>query len=231
MKITRFQVFGQRCSGTNALVKLIEANFPALQFTEEFGFKHWFVPDTRDIPTDVLTIVIARDVSQWVQSLHRNPWHAHPRLKTMSFSRFIRAEWDSVWDEDFWGIDKDDERYGLPIEEEMCPSTGRRFRNVLDKRSAKLENWLGVCSRSSASVVCNHANLVNDPIAVIEAVTEAARCSPKPVYEPISSYKGQREVPFEPQRYPELSVDDRAHIEKHIEVGLEMRFGLASVLT
>ncbi|RYD26851.1 MAG: hypothetical protein EOP89_06125, partial [Lysobacteraceae bacterium] len=42
--ITRVQVYGQRCSGTNLVTRAIEANMPSVTITEDFGFKHWFVP-------------------------------------------------------------------------------------------------------------------------------------------------------------------------------------------
>lgn len=129
-KFRRFQVYGQRCSGTNALIKLLERNLDELQFTEDFGFKHWLVPEEVEIPDDVFVIVIARQVDQWLRSLHAKPWHAHPDLKEMDFGEFIRAEWRSVWDEEFWGIDKRHPKFGQPIEEELCPQTGSPFPNV-----------------------------------------------------------------------------------------------------
>ncbi len=230
MRITRFQVFGQRCSGTNALIKLVEANFPDLRFTEDFGFKHWFVPEERPIAQNVLTVVIARDVTEWVQSLHRNPWHADPALKAMPFSRFIRAEWRSVWDQDFWGVEPGDHRFGRLIAEELCPATGRRFRNALEKRTAKLENWLGVCKRSAASVICSHDQLVHRPSTIVDAIAEAAECDSKSPFVPVASYKGQREIPFEPKRYSKLAADDREHIERYIDARLEAKFGLAPVM-
>ncbi|MEE4207817.1 MAG: hypothetical protein V2I43_00940 [Parvularcula sp.] len=87
----RVQVYGPRCSGTNALIKLIETNFDDLTVTEEFGFKHWPVPEWITIPSYVLVVIITRAPDESLRSLHDNPWHAHPDIKELSFSQFIRA--------------------------------------------------------------------------------------------------------------------------------------------
>lgn len=131
MTIRRYHVFGQRCSGTNALIRFVEQNFPDLNFCEKAGFKHWAVPFDRTVASDTLVIVIARDILSWLQSLYRKPWHAHPDLKAMNFSDFIRSEWRSVRDEDFWGIEPGDGQYGKPIREEQCPLTGLPFENSI----------------------------------------------------------------------------------------------------
>jgi len=39
--ITEFAVFGERCSGTKYLRRLVELNFK-IQDTPRFGAKHWF---------------------------------------------------------------------------------------------------------------------------------------------------------------------------------------------
>ena len=139
-KFRRFQVYGQRCSGTNAVIKLLEQNFEELQFTEEYGFKHWLVSPEITIPDDVFVIVIARRVDHWLRSLYATPWHVHPDLKAMTFGQFIRAEWRTVWDQDFWGIDREHPKFGSPILEELCPESGGPFANAIAMRTAKLRN-------------------------------------------------------------------------------------------
>ncbi|RPF71025.1 hypothetical protein [Aurantiacibacter spongiae] len=224
--IRRVQVYGQRCSGTNALISLIEANFPSLQFTEEFGFKHWFVPDCTDIPADVMVIAVAREASDWLQSLFRNPWHAHPDLKAMSFADFIRAEWNSVWDTHFWGIDADHPLHGRPIAEELCPKTGERFGNVLLKRRAKLENWRSAAQRAGASFLVSHSRVVGDQKGLVADIARAAGISPPAQFTPVASYKGQNNRPFIPSRYPELEPEDRDFVLNHVDPELERAFGL-----
>lgn len=59
--ITRIQIFGQRCSGTNVVAQTLATNLPGVRVTDEFGHKHWFVPPQTLFPKDTLTLVVARD--------------------------------------------------------------------------------------------------------------------------------------------------------------------------
>ena len=59
----------------------------------------------------------------------------------MDFGEFIRAEWRSVWDEDFWGVDRANRKFGQPIEEELCPQTGSPFPKAIAMRTVKLCKW------------------------------------------------------------------------------------------
>lgn len=222
--IKRIQVYGQRCSGTNALIKLIENNFPELVFTEEFGFKHWLVPTDTMLPDDVLIVIIARDPHQWLRSVYRTPWHAHPDLKALPFSDFIRAPWISVWDEDFWGITHESACFGKPIKEERCPVTGRPFDNVIAMRTAKLANWIEVASRARASAFLSHAMLVLEPVATLERIAKAASLPTARDWELLTSYKGAGAEPFVPKRYPPLSLDDRQHVAAFLDDAIEARF-------
>ena len=226
MTFQKFQVFGQRCSGTNALVRLLSANFPELKFCEQTGFKHWFVPDDRSIPNDTIIVVIARELSEWLHSLHRQPWHAHPAIKDLSFGKFIRSEWHSIWDEDFWGIDEGHPRFGTPIREEMCPASGRPFANVIAKRTAKLQNWLSLSGRSRAFVAVNHDQLIMSPQDIISKVAAAADCKPRANFVPVVTYKGQGNIAFVRKTYPALTPEDRIFVGDFVDAKAELAFGL-----
>ena len=220
----RFQVYGQRCSGTNALIRLLENNLPQLEFTEEFGFKHWLVPADRAIPDDVFVVVIARDVGQWLRSLHARPWHVRPEMKALDFAGFIRAEWQTVWDEDFWGVDRDDPRFGQPIAEERCPATGAPFANAIAMRTAKLQNWIDTARRARGHILVSHARLLDDPQGVVRQVAHATGTITAPNFSPVRSYKGQEVKPFELSVYPPLTARDAAHVDRFSDPEIEARF-------
>ncbi|ANU08691.1 hypothetical protein [Paraurantiacibacter namhicola] len=221
MSIERFTVFGQRCSGTNALIKLVETNFPTLPFCEETGFKHWLVPENRPIPSDLLVIVIVREVESWLRSLHRNPWHVVPEMRDLEFSDFIRAEWRTVWDEDFWGIDASHPLYGKRIEEETCPVTGNPFANAVAMRTAKLRNWSALSRRSAAFLNVSQSELVAQPDEIVGRVAALSGHDMPTQFEPIGSYKGQGGQPFSPTRYEPLSHQDRKHVKSFLDFELE----------
>ncbi|WP_435199110.1 hypothetical protein [Qipengyuania sp. 902] len=225
-KFRRFQVYGQRCSGTNALIKLLERNLDELQFTEDFGFKHWLVPEEVEIPGDVFVVVIARQVDQWLRSLHAKPWHAHPELKQMDFGEFIRAKWRSVWDEDFWGIDKQHPKFGQPIEEELCPQTGSPFPNAIAMRTAKLRHWSDVASRATGHALVSHSELVIRPERLIERLAAAARLEKRREFVPVTTYKGQNSSSFVPTEYPPVHAADAAFIARYLDQSVESQFAL-----
>ena len=224
MAVRRFQVYGQRCSGTNALIKLIEKHFGALQFTEEFGFKHWLVPEDVRIPSDVIVLVIAREVGQWLRSLHKNPWHAHPELKAVDFSAFIRAEWRSIWDEDFWGMDAGHPLFGKPIAEEMCPRTRKPFPNALAMRTAKLANWLDLAQSAENSLIVSHDVLVNNASRLIDMFEEKSGCRRSRPFEPLTTYKGQGESSFKPKRYADMNEADSRFVASNTDPLIENLF-------
>lgn len=226
-KFRRFQVYGQRCSGTNALIKLLERNLEELEFTEDFGFKHWLVHEELQIPGDLFVVVIARPVEQWLRSLHAKPWHAHPELKQMDFGEFIRAEWRSVWDEDFWGIDKQHPKFGQPIEEELCPQTGSPFPNAIAMRTAKLRNWSDVASRATGHALVSHSELVTRPERLIERLAAAARLERRREFVPVTTYKGQDSKCFVPKRYSPVRPADAAFIRRYLDQAVESHFALS----
>lgn len=108
--ITKFQILGERNSGTNYLLKVMNFNFD-LEHTSEYGFKHWFIKDhhprgppnkttDRDCVTplsdsdNTLFIFIVREPIEWLQSMHRQPHHANLH-RQLSFSDFIQRGWIS----------------------------------------------------------------------------------------------------------------------------------------
>jgi len=72
--ITRYQVLGERSSGTNYLDTLLAGNL-AIKPRAQFQWKHGY-PITHIVPRTQLTIVSFRDPLDWLRSMHKKPWHA-----------------------------------------------------------------------------------------------------------------------------------------------------------
>lgn len=223
--VRAIQVYGQRCSGTNVLIRAIEANLGRDAFTEACGFKHWFVPEQILFPRDVMVLAVARDPVDWVRSLHRQPWHAHPELKALGFSDFIRAEWHSYWDTEFWGVEGDHPVLGREMLHERCPTTGRRFANALAKRTAKLRHWSELHDRAHHVALLSHEAFVADPAGVIADLSAATGIAQVGPYVAQDSYKGQGHRPFTPTAYAPVSDADLAHIHAWLDPEVEARFG------
>jgi len=222
--IRRFQVYGQRCSGTNYLIRLIENNFGSAVFTESYGFKHWLVPHSTVFPEDVMALVIVRDPGDWIHSLFRNPWHLRAELKGAPFRQFIRNIWDSCWDEDFWQMDASDTRYLQPIEEERHPETGAAFANPFAMRRAKLDNWTGLASRVPVMLV-NYNYAARHPGKLLQQISRVTGLKLPPVIAAVDSYKGERNEPFVPKEYATLSNSDQLFMLSQLDPRLERLAG------
>ncbi len=224
--ITRVQIYGQRCSGTNLVTRAIEANLPAVTITEAFGFKHWFVPPQTLFVKDTLVLVVARDAFDWARSLHRQPWHAHPDLKAKPFDAFIRSDWHSYWDDHFGHIEPGHPMHGDEMLHERDPETGARFANCIAKRTAKLRHWSSLTDRAHNVALLGYDAFARDPAAFIAALAHATGVESRTPFVPITSYKGQGHAPYVPTPYPPLAADDADHIAAWLDSDVEAAFGL-----
>ncbi|WP_152047011.1 hypothetical protein [Aureimonas psammosilenae] len=223
--VRQVQVFGQRCSGTNVLTKLIAANFGAETVTDRYGFKHWFVPEQVLFPSDVLVAVIARDPFDWVRSLYRQPWHAHPDVKALPFADFIRTEWHSYWDSEVGGIDRTHPMHNREMLHERDPATGRRFANPLRKRAAKLASWSDLSLRAHNLCLIDQDILANRPNDLLDMIGEALARPALGDCAVLETYKGNGFNRFVPKRYDPLSPEDARFIRSQLDPATERRFG------
>ncbi len=223
--VDQVQIFGQRCSGTNVLRKLVSANFGAEAITDFYGFKHWFVPEQILFPANVLIMVVARDPFDWIRSLHRQPWHAHPDLKTLAFSQFLRAEWHSYWDAEFGGIEPRHPLFGREMLHERDPATRLRFANALRKRAAKLRSWSELTTRCNHLALLDQAVLASTPHVVLDALAQALGRAHPADLTALQSYKGNGLTPFQPRRYDPLTPEDVDFVRSQLDPDVEHLFG------
>jgi len=146
MPIARFQVLGERSSGTNFVKRLIGRN-SALKPTEALGWKH-SAPHMLAIPADMAMICVVRRADTWARSMFQKPWHTTPQMQALPFSGFLRAEWDTIIDRPryFKGLVPEGSK-GAPLQADRDPMTGRRYGNLFLLRRAKLDAHLSVLGR------------------------------------------------------------------------------------
>ena len=92
--IKYIQLFAERCTGSNYLTRLIEYNFK-VKITWQYGWKHWYINyDLCKDQEDTLFVILVRNPYDQIRSMYITPHHA-PTLTNISFSTFIRKEWQS----------------------------------------------------------------------------------------------------------------------------------------
>ena len=140
MKISKVQIYGERCSGTNYLENLLKINFD-IDITWEYGWKHFFgFNDDKYINSDdTLFICIVRDIYDWINSFYRELHHLP--LKYMidlshndKINIFLNNEFYSIDDNNPGKIDFDKE-----IMEDRNIYTNLRYKNIFELRHIKLK--------------------------------------------------------------------------------------------
>ena len=72
----KYQLFSERCSGSNYFEAVLAANFPGLEPSCDYGFKHWISRRFLDedvFPDDRLYVLVNRNPFDWLRSIHAQP--------------------------------------------------------------------------------------------------------------------------------------------------------------
>lgn len=166
-RITRFQVLGERSSGTNFTKRLLGRNSD-LRPTEALGWKHGF-PHAGAIPPDLVVIGVVRRADEWARSMHARPWHCSAEMQRLGFSAFIRAEWDTYVDRpQYFGRTLDTGSVGQPLQHDRHPLTGRRFANIFALRQAKLDGLRSYQNRGCSFVLLRMETVTGDPEGTLD---------------------------------------------------------------
>lgn len=144
--ITKYTIYGERCSGTNYLEDIISKNFN-VEITWRYGWKHFFghniTDKTNNLETDiknaddVLFICIVRDIIPWINSLYKTPHHVNDEIKK-DFNKFIHNEiYTPHWTRKYKKEDI------VPMEllnyiEDRNFNTDKRYNNIFELRYNKI---------------------------------------------------------------------------------------------
>lgn len=161
-----FQVFGERRSGTNFVSQVISRN-TLLEATSRFGWKHG-IPMYPVFPESCLFVVVVRDPFEWLKAIYRAPFHATASLWELSFSEFIRAEWETVYTpvQSGWEVHGYNLDFRLGPNEvlqlDRHPTEGRRFHNVIEMRNVKLSAHLSFLNRDLNCSIVQYEEVQNN---------------------------------------------------------------------
>ncbi|WP_299614334.1 hypothetical protein [uncultured Tateyamaria sp.] len=228
--ITRYQVLGERSSGTNFVKRLLGRNTD-LTPTEDLGWKHGF-PHMMAVPGDMAVIVAVRRADTWARSMYAKPWHTTPAMQALPFSGFIRAPWDTIIDRPryFDGLVPEGS-IGAPLQQDRHPVTGDRFANLFALRTAKLRAMLSLLDRDCTCIFVRMEDAQAEPEATLSSVTTMlGTAPPRSDYRPVIKRLGSKFKPSVPDR-PALPDDwtwaDKDHLRASIDTDLEAQFGYA----
>ena len=227
-RLTRYQVFGERSSGTNFIKRLIGRN-TALTPTEELGWKHGF-PHMTAVPADTLVICVLRHAGDWARSMHTKPWHCPAEMQTLEFSPFLRAQWRSIADR---------KRYfpqvaalggeGEVLQHDRDPLTGLPFANLFQLRRAKLQGMLSFFNRGCAVLFCRLEAIQGAPQLFLSDLTDRlALPEMDQPYRPVIKRLGAKFLPTvepRPETPPRLIGEDHTFLLSQLDLGLEADLG------
>ncbi|QUJ76558.1 hypothetical protein KDD17_00295 [Sulfitobacter albidus] len=226
-QVSQFQVFGERRSGTNFTRLLIERNF-ALEPVFHYGWKHGFL-SVPAVGSHVLLVGVARNPIDWLISMHATPFAVVPRLKDLSFSDFIRAEWDSIARPGGQGWRAAGFRQDMKLRNEVLqfdrhPIEGRAFRNILELRQVKLRALLGLTRRVSHAAVVRHEDLRDQPDEMLPLLRDHFALPAVLTWHRIDDYVGNKSNP-KTLTAADISPEDRTFILDGLDLDLEAQFG------
>ena len=226
--LTRFQVLGERSSGTNFIKRLLGRN-SALRPTESLGWKHGF-PAMMAIPADLAVICVLRHPQNWALSMHAKPWHTPPHMQALAFGDFIRAPWDTIIDRAryFDGADPMG-LVGQPLQQDRDPVTGATFANLFALRRAKMAGLLSYLNRGCSCVVLRMEDAQADPETatdhLLNALGQPARDAPfRPVIKRLGS-KFKPAIDTRPQTPPRMTPADREFMRGQLDLEYESSLG------
>lgn len=228
--IDRFQVFGERRSGTNFVMNVVKKN-TGLHFVKVYGWKHG-IPYFPVFPACCLFIVVVRDPLDWVQSFYKGPYEGDRSLARLPFSEFIRSEWEgryrpvrSPWHRHGYRLDKSIGR-GEALQLDRHPIEGRRFRNIMEMRNIKLAGQLSMLNRGINAVLIRYEDMKQFRREIIQEISGIFDIALNPVFDPVEQTVGPKSFNAEQAEGSDgLSPADREFIIGELDPMLEARCG------
>jgi hypothetical protein len=144
--ITHFTIFGERCTGTNYLEKILLLNFN-VKVTWIYGWKHFPLKETEYVKTNnTLFICLVRNILDWLNCFYKN-MHYLPLQYNNDITESEKI--NKFLNDEFWSCD---DRYGKPeilnelrVDDKFLDRniyTGERYKNIFEMRSTKLRYLL-----------------------------------------------------------------------------------------
>lgn len=222
----RFQVLGERSSGTNYVKRLLGRNTP-LEPTEALGWKHGPL-QALAVPADLVVILSLRNAVDWALSMYAKPWHSTPTLQSLPFPDFLRAPWDTIVDHPKYFPGAGPRMIGQALQPDRDPTTGARYPNLFALRTGKLRSHLSLLNRDCTLVITRFETARDTPEDFLTQFRAGLGLPPSDApLRPVVKRLGARfnpavQRPPRPQTFPD---DARAFMKSQLDLTLESQLG------
>lgn len=233
--INRFQIFAERCSGSNYVEGLLKKNFDFSGASNPYGWKHgtiWYsLPRSfYNLPSDsmydfndsqdCLIVVVFRNPYDWVRSLYLKGHHVSNKIKKLPFEKFIAVKWKD--EEDFH------HRNLMRINPLLYknPDTSDFFKNIFELRTYKIKNMLMINQIASNVYYVNYEKVVKNPKKFIDEIARIYGLKAKVPFSNITYHNNEpKEGVYKEEKYFKLSKANRNFIDSQLSKILERRIG------
>ena len=151
--ITHFKIYGERCSGTNYLEKLLLLNFE-IESINKYGNIHFFKFQEFDsCETNVLFIGIIRNAHDWINSLWSCKFHVPLEYKN-DLHKFLNNE--------FYSIQEKNNNKEI-VEDRNIFKKNQRYKNIFELRSLKIKFLLEYLPKFVSNfILIKYEDLINN---------------------------------------------------------------------
>ncbi|MGH1356763.1 MAG: hypothetical protein ACRBBS_17035 [Thalassovita sp.] len=223
---TRFQVIGERSSGTNHLKRLLGRNTP-LTPVEQLGWKHGGM-QALAIPRDLVVVLSLRNAVDWALSMYAKPWHTPPAIQRLGFSEFLRAEWATIIDHQKYFDGAGPLMVGQPLQQDRDPM-GLPYPNLFALRVGKLAAHLSLVNRGCSLVIARHESVLADSEGFLRQFRQQMGLEPTDApLRPVVKRLGSRFLPAVADRPPRpnsMADSDHAYMLGQLDLSLERALG------
>jgi len=199
-------IYGERCSGTNYLQNVINANFD-VEFEEyKYGWKHFFGFDDLSDTDDVLFIGIVRNPFKWINSLYIEKHHI-PYNLCKSIDNFLNDEFYSTCNY----TDKIEDEIELIKDRHIYDTNNRKYKNIFEMRHTKLKFLIDdMPTKVKNYIFIKYEDLLNDFENTLNKIKDKGLKLKENIQYPVNIYyyTKNKDVLFNNTSKPELLNKD-----------------------
>lgn len=216
--ITKFFVFGERCSGTNFLTASIQENFK-LKLDLSIGNKHFFGHKIYAKAPDTIYFAITRDIVTWIDSLFKTPHHIAYSSR-IDKNAFLNNIFFSVWDSENTALGI---RQGVDIVQDYHIKEKRRYNNIFELRNTKNKYLLDVIPKVVQHYVhIRYEDLRDNYQETLKMISDKFNLNKKQNFTTIDTFKGYGQEKFKIKKLINFTQND---ILPLADLELEKRLG------